>query len=147
MLAYGMALWLNRHSSIMLSGGTSCKEPACQYKRCKRCRFDPWAGKIPWIRKWQPAPVLLPGKSHGRKSLVGYNPWGRKESDTTKRLHFHFSLSVHIAPHWPFNSEAVSVLIDCCFQPSSALLEGAPGHVLWGASTTVAASPPQKPES
>ena len=37
--------------------------------------------------KWQPTPVLLPGKSHGRRSLVGYNPWGRKESDTTERLH------------------------------------------------------------
>ena len=38
-------------------------------------------------------PVLLPGKSHGRRSLVGCSPWGREESDTTKRLHFHFSLS------------------------------------------------------
>ena len=42
---------------------------------------------------WQPTPVLLPGKSHGRRSLVGYSPWGRKELDTTERLHFHFSLS------------------------------------------------------
>ena len=41
-------------------------------------------------RKWQPTPVLLPGESHGGRSLVGYNPWGRKESDTTERLHFHF---------------------------------------------------------
>ena len=38
-------------------------------------------------------PVLLPGESHGRRSLVGCGPWGRKESDTTERLHFHFSLS------------------------------------------------------
>ena len=44
-------------------------------------------------RQWHPTPVLLPGKSHGRKSLVGCSPWGREESDTTKRLHFHFSLS------------------------------------------------------
>ena len=35
-------------------------------------------------RQWQPTPVLLPGKSHGRRSLVGYSPWGRKESDTTE---------------------------------------------------------------
>ena len=41
-------------------------------------------------RKLQPTPVLLPGKSHGQRSVVGYSPWGRKESDTTKRLHFHF---------------------------------------------------------
>ena len=47
---------------------------------------------IKW-RQWHPTPVLLPGKSHGHRSLVGYSPWGRKESDTTERLHFHFSLS------------------------------------------------------
>ena len=44
-------------------------------------------------RQWQPTPVLLPGKSHGWRSLVGYSPWGREELDTTERLHFHFSLS------------------------------------------------------
>ena len=44
-------------------------------------------------RQWHPTPVLLPGKSHGWRSLVGYSPWGCKESDTTERLHFHFSLS------------------------------------------------------
>ena len=44
-------------------------------------------------RQWHPTPVLLPGKSHGQKSLVCCSPWGRKESDTTERLHFHFSLS------------------------------------------------------
>ena len=44
-------------------------------------------------RQWHPTPVLLPGKSHGRRSLVGCSPWGREESDTTERLHFHFSLS------------------------------------------------------
>ena len=41
-----------------------------------------------WRRKWQPTPVLLPGESHGGRSLVAYSPWGRKESDTTERLHF-----------------------------------------------------------
>ena len=44
-------------------------------------------------RQWHPTPVLLPGKSHGWRSLVGCSPWGRWESDTTERLHFHFSLS------------------------------------------------------
>ena len=44
-------------------------------------------------RQRHPTPVLLPGKSHGRRSLVGCSPWGRKDSDTTERLHFHFSLS------------------------------------------------------
>ena len=46
-----------------------------------------------WRRQWQPTPVLLPGKSHKRRSLVGRNPWGCEESDMTERLHFHFSLS------------------------------------------------------
>ena len=46
-----------------------------------------------WGRQWHPTPVLLPGKSYGRRSLVGCSPWGREESDTTKRLHFHFPLS------------------------------------------------------
>ena len=55
-------------------------------------RFDPWVGKIPWRRKWQPTPVVLPGESHGQRSLVGYSPWGRKEWDTTERLHFHFHM-------------------------------------------------------
>ena len=52
---------------------------------------------LTWRRQWQPTPVLLPGKSHGRRDLVGCSPWGREESDTTERLHFifhfHFSLS------------------------------------------------------
>ena len=46
-----------------------------------------------WRRQWHPTPVLLPGKSHGWRSLVGCSPWGRYKSDTTERLHFHFSLS------------------------------------------------------
>ena len=50
-----------------------------------------WTG---WRRRqWQPTPVLLPGESHGWRSLVGCGPWGRKVSDTTERLPFHFSLS------------------------------------------------------
>ena len=63
---------------------------------CLRC----WqASSLPLmsIRKpqgeWHPTPVLLPGKSLGRKSLVGCSPWGCEELDTTERLHFHFSLS------------------------------------------------------
>ena len=46
--------------------------------------FDPWVWKIPWRRKWQPTPVLLPVNSHGWRNLVGYCPWGRKELDTTE---------------------------------------------------------------
>ena len=59
------------------------------YKICLQCRrlgFDPGVSKIPWRREWQPSPVFLPGKLHGQRSLAGYSPWGRKESDTTERL-------------------------------------------------------------
>ena len=52
--------------------------------------FNPRAGKIPWRRQWHPTPALLPGKSHGQRSLIGCSPWGRKDSDMTERLHFHF---------------------------------------------------------
>ena len=60
--------------------------------QCGRPGFDPWVWKIPWRGKWQPTSVFLPGESHGWRSLVGYSPWGCKESDTTERLHFHFEL-------------------------------------------------------
>ena len=71
-------------------GGPSGRVSTCQSRRWKRCGFSPWFRKIPWRRKWHPTPGFLPGKSHGQRSLVGYSPWGRKESDTTERLHFHF---------------------------------------------------------
>ena len=52
-----------------------------------------FTGFIMWKRQWHPTPVLLPGKSHRWRSLVGCSPWDRQESDTTERLYFHFSLS------------------------------------------------------
>ena len=55
-------------------------------------------GEDPWRRKWQPTPVFLPRKSHGWRSLIGYSPWGHKESDMTERLHF---TSLHGYIHWP----------------------------------------------
>ena len=60
----------------------------CVCLQCGTPGFDPWVGKIPWRRKWQPTPVFLPGKSRGLRILVGYSPWGRQELDTTERLHF-----------------------------------------------------------
>ena len=76
-----------------------------------------------WRRQWHPTPVLLPGKSHGWRSLVGCSPWGRSEWDMTERLHFHFSLTC-IGEEW---------------QPTPVLLPGEPqgrrslvGCSLWG---------------
>ena len=60
---------------------------------CGRPRFNPWFRKIPWRRKWQPTPVVLPGESHGWRSLVGYNPWCPKESDMIDWLHLDPPLS------------------------------------------------------
>ena len=64
----------------------SGKESACQYRRHKRCWFNPWVGKIPWSRKWQPTSVVLPGKFHGQRSLEGYSSWCCKELDMTEWL-------------------------------------------------------------
>ena len=62
-------LWANTLVGLLrwLSG----KESACQYRRHRRGRFNPWVRKIPWSRKQQPTPVLLPEKFHGQRSLVG----------------------------------------------------------------------------
>ena len=62
--------------------GTSSKEPACQCRRHKRHGLDPWIGKIPWRRAWQPTPVFLPREFHGQRSLASYSPRNREESDT-----------------------------------------------------------------
>ena len=63
---------------------------AQRLKRLPAMQFDPWVGKIPWRRKWQPTPVFLPGESHGWRSLVSYSPRGLKESDTNEQLNFQF---------------------------------------------------------
>ena len=63
-------------------GGASGKEPACQGRRHKRHRFDPWMGKMSWRRAWQPTLVFLPGESHGQRSLDCCSPQGHKDSDT-----------------------------------------------------------------
>ena len=76
-------LHFHYHPSQGFPGGTSSKEPTCQRKRHKTCRFDPWVGKIPWRRTWQPILVFLPGKSHGQRSLADYGPHGHQESDMT----------------------------------------------------------------
>ena len=80
--------WANEHTHTLhfYIRGDLGREFKCQYKRCKRCGFNPWVGKIPWRRKCQPTQVFLPGKFHGQRSLAGYSRWRLKESDTTERL-------------------------------------------------------------
>ena len=66
------------YCNMWLPRWRSGKESACQCRRCKRLRFSPWVGKIPWRKKWQPTPAFLPGKCHGQRSLVGYGPQDRR---------------------------------------------------------------------
>ena len=73
----------------MYTWGFPCDSKSKKKKKlqCRRSGFhDPWVWKIPWSREWQHTQVFLPGKFHGQRSLVGYSPWGRKESDMTERL-------------------------------------------------------------
>ena len=96
-------------------GGTSGKEPACQYRRHKRPGFDPWVGKIPWSRKRKPTPVFLPGKFHGQmsqratvygviKSRTLLNVRARAHTHTHTHTHNRIILvilyTVHIIYHW-----------------------------------------------
>ena len=65
--------------------GSDGKESACITGATRDTGQDPWVGKIPWRKAWQPNPVFLPGKSHGQRSLAGYSPWDCKELDTTEQ--------------------------------------------------------------
>ena len=89
-----MAKFLNKHNltktdltsgkKLGLPRWLSGKESACQ---CRRCGFNPWAGKIPWKRKWQPTPVFLPGKSYGQRSLAGYSPRGYSQTQLSNLVY------------------------------------------------------------
>ena len=75
-----------------IPGVTSGKEPACQWGRPKKCKFNHRVRKMPWRRAWQPTLVFLPRESHGQ-SLLGYSPWGHTELDTTEMTqHAHSEL-------------------------------------------------------
>ena len=74
------------YTYIGFPGGAIGKEPTCQCRRHKRRGFDPWVRKIPWRRVWPPTPVLVPGESHGQRSLAVYSPWACKELDITEAI-------------------------------------------------------------
>ena len=84
--------WSFGDANVGLPKWYSGKESTCRFKRCKRHRFDAWVRKIHWRRKQQCTPAFFPGKSHGQWSLVGYSPWGLKESDTTEHTHMCYIL-------------------------------------------------------
>ena len=74
--------WYLRYDLFLKGLGLPLDHPRVVFPQCLGGR-----------RRWHPTPVLLPGKSHGWRNLVGCSPWGHKESDNTEQLHFHFSLS------------------------------------------------------
>ena len=80
--------------------------------QCRRPGFDPWVGKIPWRREWQPTPVFLPGESHGQRNLAGYSPWGHKESGMTEVTEYLYmqSTSLHTADPHHCTAEANTML-------------------------------------
>ena len=74
---------LMRLDALHFPGGSDSEESTC---KAGDPGSIPGSGRSPWRREWQPTPVFLPGESHGQRSLVGYSPWGCKESDRTKQL-------------------------------------------------------------
>ena len=93
--------WMNFGNIMQNERRKSQKTTHCLWFNLKKCPEETNLQRQKWIsgcleymrRRWHPTPVLLPGESHGRRSLVGCSPRGRWGSDTTERLHFHFSLS------------------------------------------------------
>ena len=105
-----------------------------QYHKSKKCKKITMkyqlasANMLVRRRQWQPTPVLLPGKSHGQRSLVGCSPWGRKESDMTERLPFHSSLSLFTFMHWRRKWQPTPVFLPGESQGQRSLM----GCHLWG---------------
>ena len=91
--ALGVSTWRRTviHGCLRTSPGALLSLVAQMVKHLTTM-WEAWVRSLgredPLEKAWQPTPVLLPGKSHGRRSLVGYSPWGRKESDTTEQFHF-----------------------------------------------------------
>ena len=67
---------MNKHLGV--SHVALVKRNCLPVQKTKRCHLDPWVGKIPWRRAWQPTPAFLPGEFHGQRSLAGYNSWVTK---------------------------------------------------------------------
>ena len=85
--------WLNSKESACNAGDTG---------------LIPGSGKIPWMMKWQPTPVFLPGKSHCQRSLEGYNPWGHKRAQLTLRLNNNKSTYYVLSTVWGAGNPKVS---------------------------------------
>ena len=83
-----MDLWLPREKGRAIQVALMVKNLPANAGDIRKLRFDPWVRKILCRRKWQPAPVFLPGESHGQRSLAGYSPWGCKELGMTEATEY-----------------------------------------------------------
>ena len=104
MVKWSVALYMENNEknvfSIMYlraSRWLNGKESACQCKRLKKHGFDTWVRKITWSRKWQPFPVFLPAKFHGKRSPVHYGPWGCtiRHDWANTHTYIHFVSHIH----------------------------------------------------
>ena len=104
----------------------SGKELASQCWRHKKHGFDPWLGKIPWRRAWQPTPVFLPGESHGQRNLVGYSPQGHTAEATQHACKMNHRESTFIFQRlWPTSQTHCfykSNIKQCCCDPQPELI-------------------------
>ena len=101
---------------------------------CRRPGFNPWFWKVPWRRKWRPTLLILPGKSHGQRSLAGYSPWGREESDTTEHARTSTHTHIHTRARarqvdevWPQDVDWVQVWSILSHLPGNKGLPGGSG--------------------
>ena len=84
MVSYSLLIKLWLLVMVGFPGGAVIKNPPANAGDTKRCEFDPWVGKIPWSRKWQPLQYSCLENSMGRGTWMSYSPWGHKELDTTE---------------------------------------------------------------
>ena len=82
-------------NELWFPGGSVVKSLP-EMQETQRLGFDPWVGKIPWRRKWEPTLVFLPRESHGQGSLMGYCPWGCKELETTQQINNNRFIEYHV---------------------------------------------------
>ena len=86
---------LLQHTVRSFPGGSAVKN---QPANAGDVGFNPWVGKSPWRREWLPTLAFLPGEFHGQRSLVGYSPWGCKESDKTEQQTLHLANILGLQP-------------------------------------------------
>ena len=123
------------YHTAMLSMGLlrwcSGKESACQCRKLKSSRFDPWVRKIPWSMKWQPTAVFMPEKLNGQRNLADLSPWVYKELDVIERLSTHNMLTI-VSHHTVHCNSSTYVFYDWKLTPFDHLHPGvASGGTEW----------------